>query len=403
MTTTAPNSHAVSPLAVRTEWLLESPLCLADGTPADNLTRTLDYIPGSTVRGTLAQHYLASGAKPDAAFERLFVGGEVTYGNLYPNGGTPIPLSAHSCKYRGGFPADGRHGVADLLLPRLLDQQTGKASAPPQAEVCEDCGAPLSPYSGYLDHRGRTVPIDRLRRVLTRSATDDRLQTAQAGLLYSIEILDPDDALPFAGDILCADPELAEQVRHRLLDPLLEDPDARLHIGTARSRGLGEVSLAPYPTPAPTPLAPLQNRLARLNQRLTDHAADPRRFYFTVTLRADAIVEDSDFVLRPIPTPDLLAHEAAIPLDTAQAITFHTAFTGSRRVNGWNAALRAPKTPVDAIRAGSAFLYSAPADQADTLTAALARLEALGMGLRRTEGFGRLTICDPFHLDQQRR
>lgn len=37
---------------------LISPICLAAAVPAGNLTRTLDYIPGSAVRGALAALYV---------------------------------------------------------------------------------------------------------------------------------------------------------------------------------------------------------------------------------------------------------------------------------------------------------------------------------------------------------
>src|SRR5713226_2311354 len=85
---------------------LLSPVCLAAAVPAGNLTRTLDYIPGSTVRGALAALYLESGKPVDTTFEQLFLSGEVTYGNLYLNGAAPWPLSARSCKHEPGFLRD---------------------------------------------------------------------------------------------------------------------------------------------------------------------------------------------------------------------------------------------------------------------------------------------------------
>ena len=110
---------------------LQSPALLAAAPPASNLTETLHYIPGNTVRGLLARRYLELTGKTDATFADLFVTGDTRYGCGHIMGAEVIPLSARSCKYYGGFRGDGKdgkHGVLDLLFG-------GSGTAPMPAAV----------------------------------------------------------------------------------------------------------------------------------------------------------------------------------------------------------------------------------------------------------------------------
>ncbi len=52
-----------------------------------------------------------------------------------------------------------------------------------------------------------------------------------------------------------------------------------------------------------------------------------------------------------------------------------------------------------AIEAGSTFLFACSRELDDTLMQALYSLEEEGIGRRRSEGFGRICISDPFHLE----
>jgi CRISPR-associated protein (Cas_Cmr3). len=70
-------------------------------------------------------------------------------------------------------------------------------------------------------------------------------------------------------------------------------------------------------------------------------------------------------------------------------------------VSGWNTAHRLPKERDMAIAAGSVFLFSVPRSvDEEKLKGALKRWEEEGIGWRRSEGFGQVLICDPWHLTQ---
>jgi hypothetical protein len=67
-------------------------------------------------------------------------------------------------------------------------------------------------------------------------------------------------------------------------------------------------------------------------------------------------------------------------------------------VPGWNAVLGLPKADIWALSRGSVLLLRLPlqTDPGPTL-ARLAELEQDGGGEHRSEGFGRMIACDPFH------
>jgi len=73
------------------------------------------------------------------------------------------------------------------------------------------------------------------------------------------------------------------------------------------------------------------------------------------------------------------------------------AFNSTREVLGWNAAWGLPKEMEMAIEKGSAFFFKCDTEQ-ENLCELLKQIELRGVGLRREEGFGRVYVCDPFHI-----
>jgi len=58
-----------------------------------------------------------------------------------------------------------------------------------------------------------------------------------------------------------------------------------------------------------------------------------------------------------------------------------------------------PRTKEIAIETGSVFLFATNDVPDDALWRALFDLEETGVGRRRAEGFGRICVSDPFHLE----
>jgi CRISPR-associated Csx10 family RAMP protein len=82
-------------------------------------------------------------------------------------------------------------------------------------------------------------------------------------------------------------------------------------------------------------------------------------------------------------------------LDNVECIC---AFNAVRGILGGNAAWGLPKDKEQAIEKGSVFFFKCNAEQ-ENLLESLKQIEKEGVGLRREEGFGRVYICDPFHIN----
>ncbi|MGC8938809.1 MAG: hypothetical protein ACP5KH_07500 [Thermodesulfovibrio sp.] len=95
-----------------------SPLLLASNTGDPNMVSTLDYIPGTCLRGMFANEYikkrkLGENAHKDETFYRRFLKGELKITNAYIIYGNyhyyPVPLSVQEDKNEKG-------NAYDLLL-----------------------------------------------------------------------------------------------------------------------------------------------------------------------------------------------------------------------------------------------------------------------------------------------
>lgn len=408
---------------------LTSAVCLSTGRVAGNITHTIEYISGSTLRGALAEAYLSRNNRTaDGVFEQLFLSGEISYGNLYPRQEAgesfPLPLSAHSCKHKEGFQQtdpdehDDNHGVVELLLDvaeYAIKSKQGISMDTRRQDECLECGAPLEPFTGFYEQTlaGNYHKVKLPKRVITRSATDDRTHTAERGQLYSLEVLEtPDDAsTAFGGEIICSKPEAATLFEQHL-SPIIENHS--LFVGTAKSRGLGEIKtqelggISQYAwQECRTPLKgeisgensdQEEGRFVAFQRAVVERGIADGRLYFSVTLFSDAILQDEYFCCLPSLTAERLAWEAGLPTENLERIEY---FTSTRQISGWNAALRCPKPQLTAIVKSSSFLFAAlGVDEAQLLTK-LSALERRGVGERRAEGFGRIVICDPFHTKRE--
>jgi CRISPR-associated protein Csx10 len=101
---------------------LNSPVCIAQKRGIGDVIETIDYIPGSTIRGALAMQYIrqygdyVSQQKQDE-FNSIFNSENTRFGNCYIDDAKVIPFTASSCKYYAGFLAGlDQHGVYDNMI-----------------------------------------------------------------------------------------------------------------------------------------------------------------------------------------------------------------------------------------------------------------------------------------------
>jgi len=216
-----------------------SPLALSSRHFVSNEIDTLDYIPGSTFRGAVADKLSKQLGYDDPKFKEIFIDGGIKFGNLYllkEGQGFPIPESAKTCKYLKGF---HNHVVIDFLLPTVEYKLTKNISALPK--VCPICKAPLDTFDGFYNiGAGRRKRIEPTKRLITRTAIDERTLTAREGFLYSIETIEEDHE--FYG-ILDADSAVIENEELKYNNTIILRKGETFWVGLGKTRGLGNIEI----------------------------------------------------------------------------------------------------------------------------------------------------------------
>jgi CRISPR-associated protein Csx10 len=167
-----------------------------------------------------------------------------------------------------------------------------------------------------------------------------------------------------------------------------------LYVGTARTRGLGCLSIKEVSNSNPTTF-----ELKAFDQRYHTIAkdSDSNSLYFTVTLLSDTILQDSFFRYQGVIKEENFKEFGINPGD----IQLQDYMSDQVRIQGWNSAAGWPKEDEMAIRKGSVFLYRYRGETS-ALQRSLEKIQRNGIGARRAEGFGRVSINDPFHWEVER-
>jgi len=426
----------------------DSPLHLSDRHTAANYSGTLDYIPGSAIRGAVASGYLQRVELQQDIdrrlqgmdlsfrdyFDWLFLSGQVRFPNLYPmktqRRPLVIPLSARSCKRFSGFSngprrvGEEQHGVRDILLNEPEDfrcrerlRERGRTT----------CGAPMEQLVGFYESDNGEVngsqQVKITPRLLTRTGIENETENVRQGVLFSLEAMEEGGGSfgVFVGNLIASPPSgwissaaqeaiqiLEEHLygnvptgersnRRRASENFQTDecgPFSRLWVGEAKTRGIGALRIELSELGPPDLLPPLEERLNRLQEVWEQLPEHEDTTIFTLTFNSDAIVMDELWQYRSVLDEEVLEREAP----GAPPCCLKRLFTRTRIVSGWNSAHRLPKEDELAILKGAAFLYHTTADQA-TLLSWLQRIEEEGIGERRSEGFGQIIACHPFHWE----
>jgi hypothetical protein len=314
----------------------------------------------------LAYRYLDQGRKPsDSVFQRLFVAGEARFGFGRVEGAQPIPLSARSCKYHGGFTNDQGHGMVDLLL-------AGQGE-----ERCGQCGQTIDYFQGFYDPNSyHSVSLK--TRLVTRTAIDSTRGTARAGQLYSQRVLEE-------GQSFQARVEVPDDLEPHLAALLAQPFTTRLGTGTSRGQGWVEISYSSDPT--------LNWGLAA--DRFGKFPQKDGRPILTVTLLTDSLFHDN--YLRDTTAPPLhdLMRLGIVPDDWAPEVA--TALMDTRMIFGFDGEpIFLPRQPRLSVAAGSVFLLVAK-DGFPQPT--IPPGNGIGwIGDRNSEGYGQAVLWHPFHL-----
>lgn len=415
------NMYTVSPLAIR-----------SDHAPGG--AEMARYIAGTTLAGSLASVHRLYHPYNTEDFEALFLSGQVQYPDLYPatfeDKGIqdanllpiyPIPKTAKTCKRFPGFRPfpdeeidDPRHGVRDSLLDWAMFELVDKASDHIEHSLllkpfetykeCPDCRNAMDYFSGYYrrnDLDGHMTVASSSTRLQTHTGINRDTGTVQEGILYNRRVFD--EHTHFWGML-----KLPEQLAPILGDFIGEiGLSGLVRVGTGRTRGSGKVYIGVEPLNVEEDMfTPFKKRLKIFDDALRKQVGetfdsstfkpDLKPFYFALTLHSPVIVRDHLLRYRGTIDAQTLEEELKLPAEKLKLI-YQTAST--KRVTGWNELWGTPRTNEYAIESGSVFLFSSTTEPDDTLLQALFKLEEEGIGRRRSEGFGRICVSDPFHLE----
>ena len=355
-----------------------SPLLLSAGPPAGNLIETLDFIPGNTIRGLLAQKYMTCGGKPkDNIFRRLFLTGETRFGFAGINGSQAIPLSARSCKYNSGFIEDKEHGVIDILLPDPDNEE--------KRCIEVNCKHPVDYLEGFWNPE--TCKKEKIsKRLITRTAIDPVRGSASHEQLYSQRVIE--EGQTFVGVI-----EVPDDLKSDLINTLASA--VFLRWGKGRSRGQGWVEVKEAEPPVFSFEGTLKERLERFNN-------DKGLPLLAVTLLSDAIFHDE--YLRDCTAPDV-SHLKPLGINengkNEWKLKHYRAFASQRLVYGFDGKpLQLPRQPRLSVTAGSVFLF----EPENGIKPTAPDGNGIGwIGDNNREGFGQAVLWHPFHYQYQQK
>jgi len=404
-----------------------TPLMIGEGRTTQQ-RQSLQYLPGGTFLGGLAYAYLRgkhlAPEDKDASFDRLFLNEQIHFGNLYPANFTPpilddypvkpLPRTAHSCKrwegftYQTGVAGSECHGVADHLIFWSLFVESGqqKLKILNENQYCgyDGCQERLDHFTGF--YRMQNLQVCGSATVHTRLMTGTGINrftgTVQEEILYNFEVISevtPDDTPQIFQGIMRLDADVDEEFRQ--LVGSIQSESAHFRIGRGKTRGLGRLRFASCKETPPIPHEQFVERLRKFDAKVKEQAGKyevdvGNWFYFAITCCGDVILREGDLRYATRITDAYLRQ--LFGMSDIHAV-YHNAAVA--RVRGWNALWRLPKTVEPAIAKGSVFMFKSkgmPHDD-DEFFQKLYLLEQDGIGSRKAEGFGWISISDDLHQE----
>lgn len=392
----------------------------------NNFLDSLDFIPGSTLRGAVARSFVGSscsGGSQSDAFRQAFLKSPTHFSNLYPYGAKPIPLSARTCKaypglsYTGGrYDSRGeraQHGARDVLIAATLVKRLRQMGMPAMVEDrCRYCPvdrpSELKELTGYYITPWIQPSWGALSfRMHTKTALNRQRGTSAEGQLYSYALVDvgveyqEEDRPFFAGWVTNVSPELQAHLLHEL-------HERELFLGGARLRGYGKVKVRVEVGEGEWAEGEDEWRegLGKFTEAIVEPLlgvakSEAQRSQLESTLFF-ALTCASDVKLPPGGVRTELENEVSRCLGIKREdLALEKVIARMGWHGGYNEAIGIQKPLMPVIGRGSAFVFSCPKTYESALLHNLPLLLRDGMGLGRQEGFGRVSFCDPFHLDRR--
>lgn len=329
---------------------LETPTAISQRRATGNDLDTLAFVPGTTLRGALAETCLRQGSAEDRTFATLFLEDQVRFGDLRLGGNARWPLSARWCR------ENPEHPLMDLLFLYGARELT-PAGNKPDLEALLECQATAGrggtckakmgyPGEGYyfLNSNQRYEAGNPDTRRVAHVEIDPGVLRSRNGRFHSASVLTRHQT--FEGKIW-ASPEGAETLKK------ITGKGLPLWIGRGRSRGQGRITLW-VDDDQGISTDEMEQQINTFNQAaVRAFSCFAGQVLFSCTLDSAAILFD-EFLL----SKDSVSAADIDP--ELEGYKLLTCFTRPVDIVGWNAGPRAqlPKPEVRAIAAGSCFLFA---------------------------------------------
>ncbi|MDM8525792.1 hypothetical protein QUF80_20665 [Desulfococcaceae bacterium HSG8] len=376
---------------------LLSPLMIQENRQS-NTRENIPYLPGSTLRGALAaKFFLIRGGPGDKDFRSLFLDAPACFPNLLPADehgkilSRVLPMTSISCKRNPGFKGEDKHGVKDILTVSAASRIT-QISADENFWKCPECGEDMKPFPGFwsgdpgapskfkqtpLCHRhtgiDRTTGTIALKIFFTNQVMAD---------FYKDEESDKDHPQYLSGGMFMNEEQL------EILEPLIEDS---VFAGADRTSGLGEIRVSVYESSYPELRLEEWNEMFKTKLKTGMETSMPQDalsgLYFSIKLESHAILADK-----------FLCPSSEIEEFSSPDFKPILKMTKAQTIRGWQSAWNLPKPDDLGLAMGSVFLFQYNVEDAEKLGTLLNELVVSGIGLRREEGFGRISVCDDLHI-----
>ncbi|WP_018084483.1 RAMP superfamily CRISPR-associated protein [Desulfurispora thermophila] len=399
---------------------LKSPLLVGGQKTGSDYMRSLPYIPGGVLRASLAR-WIVEQCPLNRVGNRLFWVEfrdemactdcaahfwcrhftRLLFTFCYPYGARPWPVTAVQCKFDSGHPAQ------DALVHRLLAGR-GQAEGPPVCAHCPGGKGRVESVSGfYVEDGGVYRSVQPVYRPLTRLGVDPYRRVARDGLLYTVNVLSEvsrqngrEQPAVFSGRV-----RLLEQA----VSPAPATWQCTLRLGAKTTSGLGQVLVSWQLLPTRPERG--QKRIARgvkaFTALLPESWRRAGRVYVPLLLLSDACwpqmppsehLTDEGWrkfwqqsLQEALPGEGAGWQELGWQLEEALVSTgYRSGFDTSAPGGAW-------KEYAFLVQRGSILVLSLPGEALDRALPLLCSLEWLGLGQRREEGYGQVSVADEIH------
>jgi CRISPR-associated protein Csx10 len=354
---------------------LQEPLIVAERAAAGNRFQSRDAIPGTVLRGALADRVAQAFDLSDdivyTAFLHLFLRDGIRFPTLYPLSrdkstiypAIPLPRDAFACKI-----------CAD---PPIVWGTVG------QGAQCPACQGTTKAARGQFYPLRALAPkrFDPEERVEMHIRIDPNTGRVEEGQLFDYVPLEAGQY--FAGELRCSDKETWQLFQ--TFTGLAEEQPFDLRLGKATRRGYGKVTLWISPMTGEQPpfwsLLPLTSRVPEQVKEIT------------LTLLTDAIVQDTWGRFATGFEDEWLQEELKLPV----TIVAERDFAGRRITDGYNTQWHLPTWRAMALEAGSSVRLRLAQSVTAEMQEHLRKLEQEGIGERRNEGYGSVVFNHPLY------